>query len=71
MVGWLGQLVFVVSGFILPRMIDANLGKETLGIWDFAWSLITYFDFIYGGLLSSVNRYVENTGLSIKLMKST
>lgn len=57
-VGWLGQLVFVASGFILPRMIDTNLGKETLGIWDFAWSLITYFDFIYGGLISSVNRYV-------------
>jgi O-antigen/teichoic acid export membrane protein len=58
MVGWLGQLVFVASGFILPRMIDTNLGKETLGVWDFAWSLITYFEFIYGSLTSSVNRYV-------------
>lgn len=57
-IGWLGQLVFVASGFILPRMINTNLGKETLGIWDFAWSLITYFEFIYGGLVSSVNRYV-------------
>ncbi len=57
-VGWLGQLVFMVAGFILPRMIDNNLGKETLGIWDFSWSLITYFEFIYGGLISSVNRYV-------------
>jgi O-antigen/teichoic acid export membrane protein len=57
-IGWLGQLVFVASGFILPRMIDANLGKETLGIWDLAWSLISYFDFIFGGLITSVNRYV-------------
>lgn len=57
-IGWLGQLVFVVSGFILPRMIDANLGKETLGVWDFSWSLITYFEFIYSSLTSSVNRYV-------------
>lgn len=57
-IGWLGQLVFVASGFILPRMIDTNLGKETLGIWDFSWSLITYFEFIYSGLVSSVNRYV-------------
>lgn len=57
-VGWLGQLVFVISGFILPRMIDTNLGKETLGIWDFSWTLITYFDFIYASLTSSVNRYV-------------
>ncbi|MDO8954864.1 MAG: oligosaccharide flippase family protein [Gammaproteobacteria bacterium] len=58
MVGWLGQLVFVASGFILPRMIDTNLGKETLGVWDFAWSLITYFEFIYGSLTSSVSRFV-------------
>lgn len=57
-IGWLAQLVFVISGFILPRMIDTNLGKETLGVWDFAWSLITYFEFIYSGLVSSVNRYV-------------
>lgn len=57
-VGWLGQLIFVASGFILPRMIDTSLGKETLGVWDFAWSMITYFEFIYGGLISSVNRYV-------------
>lgn len=57
-IGWLGQLIFVASGFILPRMIDNNLGQETLGIWDFAWSLITYFEFIYSGLVSSVNRYV-------------
>lgn len=58
-IGWLGQLVFVASGFILPRMINTNLGMETLGIWDFAWTLITYFEFIYGGMTSSVNRYVS------------
>lgn len=57
-IGWLGQIVFVVSGFILPRMISSHLGKETLGIWDFSWSLITYFDFIYSSLISPVSRYV-------------
>jgi O-antigen/teichoic acid export membrane protein len=57
-IGWLGQLVFVISGFILPRMINTNLGQELLGIWDFSWSMITYFEFIYGSLTSSVNRYV-------------
>ena len=57
-IGWLGQLVFVVSGFVLPRLIDTDLGKEALGVWDFAWSLITYFEFIYSSLTSSVNRYV-------------
>lgn len=57
-IGWFGQLIFVASGFILPRMVDTNLGKEELGVWDFSWSLITYFEFIYGSLASSVNRYV-------------
>jgi len=57
-IGWLGQLVFVVSGFIMPRMIDMDLGKDALGVWDFAWSLLTYFEFIYSSLTSSVNRYV-------------
>lgn len=56
--GWIGQLVFVASGFILPRMINSNLGQDALGVWDFSWSLITYFELIYGGLVSSVNRYV-------------
>jgi len=57
-VGWVAQLIFVASGFILPRMIDNTIGKEALGIWDFAWSFIVYFELIYSGLVSSVNRYV-------------
>ncbi len=57
-IGWIGQLIFVASGFILPRMINTHLGKETLGVWDFSWSLITYFIFIQSSLTSSINRYV-------------
>ena len=55
---WAAYGVFIVAGFILPRMIDRRLGQELLGVWDFSWSLVTYFEFIRGGIGSSVNRYV-------------
>jgi len=39
-------------------MIDRRLGQESLGIWDFAWSLVTYFDWVNAGIGSSVQSYV-------------
>ena len=58
LVTWAGQMVFFVSGFIIPRVIDLKLGQEVLGVWDFSWSLVTYFRFVDMGVTSSVNRYV-------------
>src|SRR3954469_22956445 len=55
---WGGQMVFFVSGFIMPRLIDHKLGHEVLGVWDFSWSLVTYFRFLEMGVGASVNRYV-------------
>jgi O-antigen/teichoic acid export membrane protein len=55
---WGGQMVFFVSGFIMPRVIDRKLGQEVLGVWDFSWSLVTYFRFVDMGVTASVNRYV-------------
>jgi O-antigen/teichoic acid export membrane protein len=55
---WVGQLVFIVSGFIMPRMIDRELGQELLGIWDFCWSIVSYLNLASLGIGSSVNRYV-------------
>jgi len=55
---WGAHFVFIVAGFIMPRMIDRRLGQELLGIWDFAWSLVTYFGLVQAGIGSSVNRYV-------------
>ncbi|HXS67661.1 MAG TPA: oligosaccharide flippase family protein [Candidatus Polarisedimenticolia bacterium] len=55
---WAGQMVFFVSGFIIPRLIDHKLGQEVLGVWDFSWSLVTYFRFVDMGVTASVNRYV-------------
>jgi len=42
----------------MPRMIDRRLGQELLGIWDFAWSLVSYFSLVQVGVQQSVNRYV-------------
>src|SRR6185312_16704171 len=55
---WAGQMVFFVSGFIIPRLIDHKLGQEVLGVWDFSWSLVTYFRFVDMGVTASVDRYV-------------
>jgi O-antigen/teichoic acid export membrane protein len=55
---WAAHFVFIVAGFIMPRMIDERLGQELLGVWDFAWSLVSYFSLVQAGIGSSVNRYV-------------
>ncbi len=55
---WGGHFVFIIAGFIMPRMIDRRLGQNLLGVWDFAWSLVSYFQLIGAGISSSVNRYV-------------
>lgn len=55
---WAAHFVFIIAGFIMPRMIDRRLGQELLGIWDFAWALVTYFFFVQAGIGSSVNRFV-------------
>lgn len=55
---WGGHMVFVIAGFIMPRMIDRHIGQISLGIWDFSWSLVSYFGLAGLGIGSSVNRYV-------------
>jgi len=58
MSSWGGHMVFVVAGFLMPRMIDRHVGQTSLGLWDFAWSLVSYFGLAGLGIGSSVNRYV-------------
>jgi O-antigen/teichoic acid export membrane protein len=55
---WAAHSVFIIAGFILPRMIDRQLGQELLGVWDFSWSLVSYFQLVRAAIGSSVNRYV-------------
>jgi O-antigen/teichoic acid export membrane protein len=56
---WGGFAVNVIAGFIMPRLISDHLGQVTLGIWDFAWSVVSYFGLVQLGLSASVDRYVQ------------
>jgi len=55
---WASQAVFVLSGFLLPRIIDRRLGQEMLGVWDFAWALTAHTGLLAMGLSSAMSRYV-------------
>ncbi len=55
---WGGHMVVVVSGFVMPRLIDGHLGRSSLGAWDFAWSLVTHFTLITVGLSGAISRFV-------------
>jgi O-antigen/teichoic acid export membrane protein len=55
---WAAQLVQIASGFVVPRMIDSQVGQDVLGLWDFAWSIVASFALVQMGLVSSVNRFV-------------
>jgi O-antigen/teichoic acid export membrane protein len=55
---YLGHVVFIIFGFILPRVINDTVGQEALGIWDFSWSLVNYLSLSMIGIGSSVNRFV-------------
>jgi O-antigen/teichoic acid export membrane protein len=61
---WSGHAVFLVAGFIMPRYIDRHMSQEVLGIWDFGWSLVGYFGFLGGGVLSSIAPYVARYRMS-------
>jgi O-antigen/teichoic acid export membrane protein len=56
---WAGHAVFVVAGFLLPRIIDRSVGQEALGVWDFCWSLVSYFSLAEIGVGGgNLGRYV-------------
>lgn len=55
---WGGYIIILVSGFIMPRMIDSYIGQFSLGIWDFCWSIVNYLSLSSFGIGASVNRYV-------------
>jgi O-antigen/teichoic acid export membrane protein len=55
---WAGEAVIVVSGFILPRLINQGMSQETLGIWDYGWSMRSYVALACGSLGSGAGHYV-------------
>lgn len=58
LLSWAGHLVFIVAGFIMPRLIDNHLGQVTLGVWDFGWGIVNYLNLINFGIGPNLNRYV-------------
>lgn len=57
---WGGYMVNVISGFVVPRLISDHLGQATLGVWDFSWSLVSYFGLVQLGISGSIGRYVAH-----------
>ncbi len=55
---YLSHIVFIIFGFLLPRMISDRVGQAGLGLWDFSWAFVKYMNLSMIGIGSSVNRYV-------------
>jgi O-antigen/teichoic acid export membrane protein len=55
---WIVYFVVLVTGLVIPRLIDIKEGQELLGVWDFGWSLVAYVALLSLGVVSAVNRYV-------------
>ena len=56
---WTSQLLIIFIGFFMPRVIDTELGQVSVGIWDFAWSLVHYVSIAHVGIGSALNRYIS------------
>ncbi len=56
---WGGYILIFAIGFLMPRLINDFIGQARLGIWDFAWSVVSYLSLSSFGIGSSVNRYVS------------
>ncbi|WP_022940392.1 MATE family efflux transporter [Psychromonas hadalis] len=58
LVSWASQLVLIFSGFIMPRLVDEQVGQASLGIWDFGWSFVSYLSLVGLGMGACFNRYI-------------
>lgn len=55
---WGGYIIIIIAGFIMPRLMDRYLGQFSLGVWDFAWSFVSYMSMARLDIGSAINRYV-------------
>lgn len=55
---WVWYGLVVISGFLIPRLIDQKLGAVQLGVWDLCWSLASFVGLLSLGITSAVGRYV-------------
>lgn len=53
---WVGLVA--IAGFIVPPLINRELGRDVLGIWDFGWALVMYVALLSMSVASAVTRYV-------------
>lgn len=58
LVSWISQFVLIFSGFIMPRLVDENVGQIALGVWDFGWSFVSYLSLVSFGMGACFNRYI-------------
>lgn len=55
---WAGYFVEVATGFVVPRLMDHHIGQTSLGLWDFAWSCVSYFRLAQIGIGQATSRYL-------------
>jgi O-antigen/teichoic acid export membrane protein len=55
---WGGYILIIIAGFIMPRLMNRYVGQFNLGIWDFAWSFVSYLSLARLDIGSAINRYV-------------
>lgn len=60
LVSWASMAVNIVLGFVMPRLVDEQLGQVSLGIWDFAWALANYITLVNLGVGSNAARYMAS-----------
>lgn len=68
----IGQGAFIITGFILPRVLNDYIGVARLGIWDFGWSISAHLMLVGGGMMSVVSRDVARlatTGDELELRR--
>lgn len=54
---WAWYALTIISGFLLPRLIEKNDGRALLGVWDLCWTLVTFVNLLMMGIVSAVARY--------------
>lgn len=57
---WATETVMVVSGFVLPRLIQDGMGTARLGVWDFGWLVRSYIDMSVSSVGSGAGYYVSS-----------
>lgn len=58
LVSWGSMVVTIVLGFVMPRLVDEQLGQVSLGLWDFSWAVVNYITLVNIGVGSNAARYV-------------